>query len=129
VLFGLYKSEWVNKLFFLLPSPIPKLQHALLPSKCCKPRSVPIATLFWKNERMTPSLLKWGLGSLPGLPKLQSSIIGVKTPCIEAFFISLESYQSVNVENGLTWASWTFVAQVMTKKKVWNQTGSLTPNH
>jgi hypothetical protein len=33
--------------------------------------------------------------------KFQSSIAGVKTPRNEAFFISLESYQSVNVENGL----------------------------
>jgi hypothetical protein len=41
VLFGLCKSEWMNKLLVFLPSPIPELQHALLPSKCCKPRSVP----------------------------------------------------------------------------------------
>jgi hypothetical protein len=40
----------------------------------------------------------------PRLLKLQSSIAGVKTPCFEAFFMSLESYWSVNVENGLTWA-------------------------
>ncbi len=47
------------------------------------------------------TLLKWGLGSPLGLSKLQNSIAGVKTLCIEAFFISLESYQSVDVENGL----------------------------
>jgi hypothetical protein len=51
---------------------------------------------------MTLSLPKWGLKNLSGLPKLQSSISGVKTPFIEAFFISLESYQNVDVENGLT---------------------------
>jgi hypothetical protein len=34
----------------------------------------------------------------------QSSIAKVKTPCIEVFFISLESYRSVYVENGLAWA-------------------------
>jgi hypothetical protein len=28
-----------------------------------------------------------------------SSIARVKTPCLEAFFISLESYRSVDVEN------------------------------
>ncbi len=50
---------------------------------------------------MTFTLPKWGLGSPPGLPKLQSSIAGVKTPCLEAFLISLESYQNVDVENGL----------------------------
>jgi hypothetical protein len=49
---------------------------------------------------MTFTLPKWGLGSPLGLPKLQSSISGVKTPCIKAFFISLESYQSGDVENG-----------------------------
>jgi hypothetical protein len=37
-------------------------------------------------------LSKWELGSPPGLPKLQSSIAGVKTPRLEAFFMSLENY-------------------------------------
>jgi hypothetical protein len=78
---------------------------------------------------MTPSLPKWGLGSPSGVLKLQISIEGVKTPGIEAFFTTLESYRSVNVENGLTLASWTSTAQVMTKRKVENQIGSLTPDH
>jgi hypothetical protein len=60
-----------------------------------------VTTLLWKSESMTPSLPKWGLGSLSGLPKLQSSIAGVKTPRIATFFISLEIYRSVDVENGL----------------------------
>jgi hypothetical protein len=50
---------------------------------------------------MTLTLPKWGLGNLPRFPKLQSSIAGVKTPCIEVFFISLERYQNENVKNGL----------------------------
>jgi len=50
---------------------------------------------------MKLTLPKLGLGSPPRLLKLQSSIVGVKIPCIEVFFISLENYQSVNVENGL----------------------------
>jgi hypothetical protein len=58
-----------------------------------------------------------GLGSPPGLLKTQSTIAGVKTPCIEAFFISLERPWSVNVQNGLAWAIWTSVAQVMVEKK------------
>jgi hypothetical protein len=62
-------------------------------------------------------------------PKLQSSISGVKTPHIGALFISLESYQSVDVENGLAWAIWTFVAYVMAKRRAWSQIGSLTPDH
>ncbi len=56
---------------------------------------------FWKSVRMTLTLPKWGLGSLSGLPKLQSLITEVKIPRIETFFTSLESYQSVNVKNGL----------------------------
>jgi hypothetical protein len=56
---------------------------------------------FWKSVRMTLTLLKWGLESPPRLPKFQSSIAGVQTPCIEAFFISLENYRSLDVENGL----------------------------
>jgi hypothetical protein len=50
---------------------------------------------------MTLTLSKWGLGSPLGFPKLQSSIARVKTPLLEAFFISLKIYQSVDVENGL----------------------------
>jgi hypothetical protein len=37
-------------------------------------------------------LPKMGLGSPPGLLKIQNAIVGVKTPCIKVFFISLESY-------------------------------------
>jgi hypothetical protein len=50
---------------------------------------------------MTLTLLKWGLGSPPGLLKFQILISGVKTHCIEAFLIALKSYQNVDVENGL----------------------------
>jgi hypothetical protein len=78
---------------------------------------------------MTLTLLKWGLGSLSGLSKFQSSILEAKTPCIEALFISLEIYQSVDVENGLARAIWTYEAQVMSKRKVGSQIGNLTPDH
>jgi len=70
-----------------------------------------------------------GLWSPPRLLKLQSSISRVKTPRIGVFFISLKSYQSVVVENGLLWAIWTSVAQVMAKRRAGSQTGSLTPDH
>jgi hypothetical protein len=78
---------------------------------------------------MTLTLPKWGLGSPPRLPKLQSSIARVKTPCLEAFIISLEIYRSINVENGLARAIWTFIAQVMAKRSAGSQTGSLTSDH
>jgi hypothetical protein len=42
----------------------------------------------------------------------------IKTLCIEAFFITLESYRSVDVENGLALAIWTFATKVMTKKRL-----------
>jgi hypothetical protein len=70
--------------------------------------------------RMRLTFPKWGLGNPPELPKLQSSIAGVKTPCIEAFFITLKNYQSVDAENGLAWAIWTSAAQIMAKKKARN---------
>jgi hypothetical protein len=76
-----------------------------------------VATLPLESGRMTLTLLTWGLGSPLGLPKLQSLIVGGQTPCIEVFFISLESYQSVDVENGLARAIWTSIAQVMVKRK------------
>jgi len=56
-----------------------------------------------------------------GFPKLENSIARVKTPCLEVLFISLESYWSVDVENGVAWAIWTFVALVMAKRKVENR--------
>ncbi len=40
LLFGLCKFMWIIKLFVIFPSPIPKLQHTLLPPKFCEPRSV-----------------------------------------------------------------------------------------
>jgi len=75
------------------------------------------------------TLLNWGLGSPLGLLKLQSWIVRDKTPCIGVFFISLERYESVDVENGLAWAIWTFVAQVRYKRKAGSQIGNLTPDH
>jgi len=62
-------------------------------------------------------------------PRLQSSIARVKTPFLEAFFISLESYRSVNVENDPARSIWTFATQVMAKRRVGSQTSSLTPYH
>jgi hypothetical protein len=56
---------------------------------------------FEASVRMKLVLPKVGTWSPPGLPKLQSLISRVKTPCHEVFFISLESYQSVDVENCL----------------------------
>jgi hypothetical protein len=78
---------------------------------------------------MKLTLPNWGLGSPLELSKFQSWILGVKTPCIGVLFISLEIYESVDVENGLAWAIWTYAAQVKFKRKAGSQTGSLTPDH
>jgi hypothetical protein len=56
---------------------------------------------FEGSVRSPLTLPKMGLGSPPGLSKTQSSIAGVKTPCIDVFFIPLERSQSVDVRNGL----------------------------
>jgi hypothetical protein len=78
---------------------------------------------------MKLTLPKLGLGNPPGFPKFQSSIAGVKRPCIRVFFTSLESYQSVDVENGLAWAIWTLATQVMAKRKAGSQIDNLIPDH
>ncbi len=67
---------------------------------------------------------KWGFESPLRLLKFQRLITGGQTPYMGVFFISLESYQSVDVKNGFTWAIWTSVAQVMAKKKARSQTDS-----
>ncbi len=51
-----------------------------------------------------------------GTWEFQSLISGVKTPRLEAFFISLERYRSLDVENGLARAIWTSKTQVMPKE-------------
>jgi len=79
-----------------------------------------------ENETHTP---KSGNLESSGTPQIQSSIIKVKTPCIEVFFIPLKRPWSVNVENGLSWAIQTFTAQVMVKRRAESQTNSLTPDH
>jgi len=78
---------------------------------------------------MKLTLPKWGLGSPHGLSNFQNSISGVKTPHIEVFSMALESYQSVDVENGFAWVIWTSVTHVMTKRRVGSQTNNLIPDH
>jgi hypothetical protein len=84
---------------------------------------------FEGSVRSPLTLLKMGLGNPPILPKTQNAIAGVKTPCIEVFFIPLENSWSVNVWNGLAWAIWTFAAQVKGEKRAKSQTANLTPDH
>jgi hypothetical protein len=64
-----------------------------------------------------------------GLPNFQRAITEVKTSCIEELFMSLESYWSVDVLNGLSWPISTYVTRVMAKRKAGSQIDSLTPDH
>jgi hypothetical protein len=59
---------------------------------------------FEASVRMKLTLPKVRTWSPPRHLKTQSLIVGVKTPCIEVFFIPLENYWSVDVQNGLVWA-------------------------
>jgi hypothetical protein len=70
---------------------------------------------------MKLTLPKLGTWSPPGLPKIQSLIVGVKTPRIGVFLISLERSWSVDVQNGLVWVIRTSIAQVMGKRRVENR--------
>jgi hypothetical protein len=60
---------------------------------------------------------------------MDSQIAGVKTHWIEKLFISLKSYWNLDVKNGFAWLIWTFETQVMAKRKVGSQIGSLTFEH
>ncbi len=72
---------------------------------------------FEASVRMKLTLPKVGIWSPLGLPKTQSLIVGAKTPCIEVFFISLKRSWSVDVQNVLVWAIWTF------QHKLWSKEG------
>jgi hypothetical protein len=84
---------------------------------------------FGLSVKMKLTLPKVGTWSPLGLLKIQSSISGVETPRIGVFFIPLERSWSVDVQNGLAWAIWTFAAQVMGKRRAGSQTDNLTPDH
>ncbi len=66
-------------------------------------------------------LEKVRIRSPPGLPNVQSSTTRPKTPRIEVFLVSLERSWSVDIENGLALVIWTFVAQVMGKRRAGNR--------
>jgi hypothetical protein len=88
-----------------------------------------VATPLWGKCEVATHTPENGSWSPLGLPKTQKTIVGVKTLCIEVFFIPLKRSWSVDVQNGLAWAIWTFEAQVMGKRRAGSQTGSLTPDH
>jgi hypothetical protein len=52
----------------------------------------------WEDDSHTPKMGTW---ELIGILEISKFDPGVKTPHIEAFFISLKNYQSVDVKNVL----------------------------
>jgi len=58
-----------------------------------------------------------GTWSPPGLPKTQSSIAGVKKPCIGVFFISMQRSWSLDIQNGLAWSIWTCAPKLWAKEE------------
>jgi hypothetical protein len=79
---------------------------------------------FEGSVRSPLTFPKMGVWSPSGLPKIQKTIAGVKTPCIEVFFILLERSWSVDVQNGLAWVIWTSSAQVKGKRRAGSQIDS-----
>jgi len=111
---GILKEKWYIEINYILEEQCPTFYTIVtiivmfsLHNGNSPTRRAIVATLLWESGRLKLTLLKLGLGSPLGLPKLQSSIAGVKTPHIGMFFVSLKSYQSLDVENGLAWAIWT----------------------
>jgi len=80
-----YTSSTNYKQYFIVINALHILVHD-------NPFNLPdVATLLRGSVRMKLTFPKLGLGIPSRLLKLQSSIAGVKTPCIGAFFISLEN--------------------------------------
>jgi hypothetical protein len=82
-----------------------------------------VATPLWRSVRMTLTLPKWGLGSPLGLPKIQSSIVGVgkvlKCTCRKLPRMNHSDICSIGYVQKKGWESnWQFDPQPL---KVWNQ--------
>jgi hypothetical protein len=60
-----------------------------------------VATLLLEEWEDDSHILEMGTWESIRTPKTLEFDCRVKTPCIGVFFISLESYQSVDIENGL----------------------------
>jgi hypothetical protein len=89
----------------------------------------PVATPLLEeceDDTHTPKMGTWEFTETPETSELDCR--GQNTSHW-VFFISLESYESVDVENGLAWAIWTSAAQVMCKRRAGSQIGNLTLDH
>jgi hypothetical protein len=77
-----------------------------------------------EDETHTPEMRTW---ESSGTLKILEFDCTVKKFRIWAFYN--ESYRSVDVKNGLAWGIWTYVAQVIAKRKVRSKTVNLTLDH
>jgi hypothetical protein len=85
---------------------------------------------MWGNEPSHSQMSShFGSSNPNGFPNLQRAIAGVKTHWIEMFIISLKRSCNVDIWNEFASLIWTLKTQVMAKRRVKSQIGSLTPNH
>jgi hypothetical protein len=67
-----------------------------------------VTTLLWGKCEVAIHTPENGTWESFGTPENLECNCRGQTPCIELFFISLEKSWSVDVQNGLAWAIWTF---------------------
>ncbi len=88
-----------------------------------------VATPLWPSVGVKPNTPKVGdLGS-SGTSECLGFNGKAQNTSHEVFLVSLERPWSIDIENGLALAIWTFVTQVMGKRRAGSQTGNLTPDH
>jgi hypothetical protein len=93
-------------------------------------KETPECGRMWEGTLTLPSWTPMlGVRVLVDSRNFREQLQRAKPLALKSFIISLESYWSVRVQNGLIWPIWTSVTQVMVKRKVGSQTGNLTPNH
>jgi hypothetical protein len=117
---NIFKCQWGHWPLFLVGESVATLALGSQPRQGvarlrAKWETQEHSTCSWECkecEGMNPHTPKWTpmlrVGVPKGLPNHQSMIAGVKTPCLKEFFISLESYWSVDVWKGLALLIWTF---------------------
>jgi hypothetical protein len=118
--------QMFSKLFWIITYFI-RRATCVYPFRCMyKDCRNPTLGLSVRMQLTFPKVRKW---SPSGVLNTQKTIWGVKSLHLGAFFISMESYWSVDDQDGLAWAIWTSTAQVMGKRRAGSQIVSLTPDH
>ncbi len=79
-----------------------------------------------QDETHTPEMGTWQSSGTPETSEFDRK--GQNTSHWGVIYI-IGKVSKCRCENGLAWAIWTFVTQVMAKRRARNQTGNLTPDH